>query len=1132
MKNNIFLRTSIILISLLLTGPIFSQTVETQIQFSEADLIFSQSDGFDLVQVDSPRSYLDGVESEPLLPVVTADILLPAGAKIDNVRTVVEKESVISGNFNILPAQKLVPTSAAIKPDFVKPNPKIYGSSQRQREKAIDGFSRNIMRGNYIAGVKVNPLDYIPSEGKLILRDKIRIYVDYTIDKNNVTTIRSKKDKEFEQMIQDSVLNPEAISSNAEQTQTDTLMSSVEGGGEVSLFGAPPGDVVEYLIITKSEFADEFQVLADWKTKKGVPAEVVTIQWVYDNYTGTSQQQKIKNCIRDYVLNKGTVWVVLGADVDGIPVYYCYSECSGYVDRYIPTDLYYSDIDVLNWDGDGDYINGELEDGVDMGPDVFVGRISVSSDAEAAAYVSKSLAYEKNPPTSNFAEKLLLSGVLLWGQIGEMSDAEVQSEYMWVTQIDPHWWGTRYRFYDTGTDFAGGAAYDVNPGNMNEQINIGYNFLHTNTHGDVGVWGGEGLNYIRSSVDSLTNAGKYVNIMTGACYSNAFDDYYICLGEAFTRKANAGAVSYIGCSRYGWGYEGGYPGPSLQYNQVFYNYLFRGSYGNNLGKVFARMKESKLPITSYGAMHWIQYGLNLLGDPELPLYINNPTPMYPVYNSQIETGSQTFVVNARTLGAKVCLFMENEVYAYGYTDSNANFSAQINPTHPGQMSVTITETHKRPYEGVVTVGIPPAAPANLTATAGQNLINLDWDDNNEPDLMQYNVYRANAAEGPYNQIAVVTDSNFTDDNLYGLTYFYRVTAVDNSENESPFSEIASAMPVDTIPPAIPANITATAGDRQVILEWDYNNEPDLGGYNVYRSLTSGSGYILTASDVTVSNYTDTVANGSTYYYVVTSVDTGNLESAYSSQVSAFPRDYIAPAAPTGLKATTVNSQYILDWNDNTEYDLSHYKVYRSPSSGGPYSIIKNNQVTSTYTDTNVVPGTPYYYVVTAVDTSTNESPYSNQVAVSQRTIFYYPSSYTVVTGSYYSGSISGLTADDSSYLVIRSQTSGSTRYARTDFTVTGIMTGSPAKIDLQVITKSTNIGTQQNIYIYNYTTALWHQTDSFTVGTKELTRNMAITAGMSNYINGGQLKVRIEGYKTNSTTIRLSHDLVLAKITF
>lgn len=56
-----------------------------------------------------------------------------------------------------------------------------------------------------------------------------------------------------------------------------------------------------------------------------------------------------------------------------------------------------------------------------------------------------------------------------------------------------------------------------------------------------------------------------------------------------------------------------------------------------------------------------------------------------------------------------------------------------------------------------------------------------------------------------------------------------------------------------------------------------------------------------------------------------------------------------------------------------------YNIYRSLVSGGPYTILNTALDASTsYTDTTVSAGTTYYYVVTAVDSSSNESAYSNQ----------------------------------------------------------------------------------------------------------------------------------------------------------
>jgi hypothetical protein len=47
-------------------------------------------------------------------------------------------------------------------------------------------------------------------------------------------------------------------------------------------------------------------------------------------------------------------------------------------------------------------------------------------------------------------------------------------------------------------------------------------------------------------------------------------------------------------------------------------------------------------------------------------------------------------------------------------------------------------------------------------------------------------------------------------------------------------------PPDTIPPAQPQNLTATAADASVSLKWNANSEPDVAGYRVYRRNADGT----------------------------------------------------------------------------------------------------------------------------------------------------------------------------------------------------------------------------------------------------------------------------------------------------
>jgi hypothetical protein len=72
-------------------------------------------------------------------------------------------------------------------------------------------------------------------------------------------------------------------------------------------------------------------------------------------------------------------------------------------------------------------------------------------------------------------------------------------------------------------------------------------------------------------------------------------------------------------------------------------------------------------------------------------------------------------------------------------------------------------------------------------------------------------------------------------------------------------------------------------------------------------------------------------------------------------------------APTGLTRTQGDGVINLDWDDNTSGILDFYTVYRSETSGGPYTEVATNLTASDYSDTTVSNGTTYFYVVTATD---------------------------------------------------------------------------------------------------------------------------------------------------------------------
>ena len=104
-------------------------------------------------------------------------------------------------------------------------------------------------------------------------------------------------------------------------------------------------------------------------------------------------------------------------------------------------------------------------------------------------------------------------------------------------------------------------------------------------------------------------------------------------------------------------------------------------------------------------------------------------------------------------------------------------------------------------------------------------------------------------------------------------------------------------------PPTPTGLAATAGDKQVSLTW--NASSGATSYHVKRSTASGGPYNQVAS-TTVANDTDaSLANGTTYYYVVSALNSAG-ESADSSQVSATPA---APAASVHVNVDVLSNRH-------------------------------------------------------------------------------------------------------------------------------------------------------------------------------------------------------------------------------
>jgi hypothetical protein len=189
----------------------------------------------------------------------------------------------------------------------------------------------------------------------------------------------------------------------------------------------------------------------------------------------------------------------------------------------------------------------------------------------------------------------------------------------------------------------------------------------------------------------------------------------------------------------------------------------------------------------------------------------------------------------------------------------------------------------------------------------------------------------------------------------------------------------------------------------VLLTWTapaktlVGSTPAISSYDIYRGEPEpGAGAaqdmklkspLVKIGETQAALYQDTqFAFGATYVYSVRSVvqhSGAALESANSNLVVVTPRDTFPPGAPQGLLVVFVPKQgetvahLELSWAINPETDVAGYNVYRGDQAGTPGTRLNTDLLlTPAFRDMNVQPGQRYFYSVTAVDHTGNESPSS------------------------------------------------------------------------------------------------------------------------------------------------------------
>ena len=417
----------------------------------------------------------------------------------------------------------------------------------------------------------------------------------------------------------------------------------------------PADDSFQYVLITSQAIRDagttpNVRDLIAHKRACGLTATIVTIEDILatEQYLGIDNAETLRNFIRDAYNNWETEYVLLGGDVNIIPLRKLY--CVDGATDHIPSDLYYQCLDG-SYNRDGDDKWGEVTDGddggdIDMMAEVYLGRASVENADEMANFVYKTLAYENHSAADDYLRGVLMAGQFLGSQFGPDMMAYGKSYMLHIHHTTNSADHSTVGFdscelfnvdglYQWDDDQAGRTRWDADDmiSHMNSNKYAIYNHIG---HGSCGF----GLNLYNSDVASLTNTKPFF-AWAEDCSPGKFEDD--CLAERLISQHRYGAYGCVFNSRYGWGCLNDYPwssfdGPTLRVHREFWDGYF-SEYIVNIGALHADSHEDVIWMLDRENTRWCIYTTILFCDPHTPMRGQSQKPMLVYYTHDMDDSS-------------------------------------------------------------------------------------------------------------------------------------------------------------------------------------------------------------------------------------------------------------------------------------------------------------------------------------------------------------------------------------------------------------------------------------------------------------------------------------------------------------
>lgn len=545
-------------------------------------------------------------------------------------------------------------------------------------DKPVELGSEYVYRGNDFVSVKVCPMQYSVSTGKIRIYKTLKYRVDFNtspLSDDDVSAGSKSYISKSDYMLANMAINPD-------------ITTEISG---------PIEDTLGYLIITTPEFLNAANRLAEWKKTTGYNTYILC----RSGWTSETIKSEIRNV---YNSNPSVYSITILGDHSHVPA-----------EQLNILRSFFSDFNY-----------GCVTEGEHLVPDLLRGRISVSTPKEADIVISKIIDYESGMSDTQFYDKGLHCAYFQDYNLDGYADrrfAQTSEEilsfmtekgkditrvYTTESYVTPsHWNDDRFANGEEIPSYLKKPMFkwDGKASDISAAINDGVGYVLHRDHGSQTSW--EHPEFTVSDIKSLSNGRKLPVVFSLNCQTGMLSSSVVSFAETFLRHDKGGCSGIIAATHTSYsGYNDEFAiemfnsmYPESPMNPQFGNSSTPSGNNNTANAIFKLGQIMDQGLSKIGNRYSIDSGLtgrytrrlfHCFGDPTMYIFMEKPGIFS---NVNVSRSNNVRVSLPSGEAARISFYDEVSGTVKSYVGNSATFTS----SNPEKVTVSVTAHNKIPY---------------------------------------------------------------------------------------------------------------------------------------------------------------------------------------------------------------------------------------------------------------------------------------------------------------------------------------------------------------------------------------------------------------------------------------------------